>query len=86
MSEIDRETAGVIVGLVLVLIGVGVMIGNSSGIWTLDVVASKTAGILVGAFVSILGAIITLACLGVLKDAASVLSDLWNGLVDAFKR
>ena len=85
MSEIDPKTIVAIGGLVLVLLGVGVMIGSSSGIWTLDVVASKTAGILVGAFVSILGAIITLACLGVLEHAARVLSDLWNGLVGAFK-
>ena len=86
MSEIDLETVGVFVGIFLVLIGVGVMIGSSSGAWTVEAVPSKTVGILVGGFVSVLGAILTLACLDKLDDVGRVLSDLWNGLVDAFRR
>ena len=46
----------------------------------------KCAGILVGGFVAVLGAIITLACLEVLENVGRVLSDLWHGLVDAFRR
>jgi hypothetical protein len=86
MSKADLQTVGVLFGLLMVFVGIAMMIGNSSGSWTLEVAAQRSIGILVGGFTSILGAIITLASLGVLDDAASALSDLWNGLVDALGR
>lgn len=69
----------------LVFFGVVVMVSGSSGAWTTDVFVSKTSTVLVGGFISVLGAVIALAILGALKDAAEILSDLWNGLVDAFR-
>lgn len=84
MTKSDLQTVGVLFGLLMVFTGIVMMIGSSSGSWTLEATAQKGTGILVGGFTSILGTIIALASLGVLDDVAGSLSDLWNGLIDAF--
>ena len=76
MPQIDIKKAGIVIGILVILLGIGLIAVTSSGTWTLEVVIFKTMGVLIGVCICGLGAFIVVTCLGILDNIREMLKGL----------
>ena len=76
MPIIDIKKAGIVMGILVILLGMGLIAVTSSGTWSLQVVIFKTMGVLIGACICGLGAFIVVTCLGILDNIRGLLKGL----------
>lgn len=76
MPQFNIQKAGIVIGILVILLGIGLINITSSGTWNFEVVIFKTMGVLIGLCICGLGAFIVATCLGILDD----IRRLANGL------